>query len=315
MPRSSLYRRRNPGPPRARRPRPRPWRSLTEAERQEVLAILHSERFRDLPPEQVVATLLEGKVYLCSVRTMYRLLKQQGETTPRRRQRRHPEYQRPELMATAPNQTWTWDITLLRGPHRGIYYRLYVILDLFSRYVVGWLLARTENGKLAARALREACEREGVEQAQLTIHADRGTAATSKTVADMLDALGVSRSFSRPRVSDDNPYSESLFKHLKYCPTFPDRFASYEGARAFCHVFFPWYNDHHRHSGIAFFTPSAVHHGEVEQLAATRTVALNDAFSRHPERFVHGRPAPRMPPAVVYINPPLDPIANKIETH
>lgn len=268
--------------------------------------MLHSERFADLAPEQVHAILLDEGTYLCSVRTMYRLLAAQGETTPRRRQRRHPVYQRPELMADAPGQTWTWDITLLRGPHPGVYYRLYVILDLFSRYVVGWLLARTENGELAARALREACERHGVEPDQLTLHADRGAAATSKTVADTLAALGVRRSFSRPRVSDDNPFSESLFKHIKYCPTFPDRFASYADARAFCQRFFAWYNDHHHHRGIAFFTPSAVHHGKVEQLAALRNRALADAFSRYPERFVHGPPAPRMPPAVVYINPPRE---------
>ena len=315
MPRSTVYRRRIPKPPRAFGPRRRPARSLTQAQRQAVLDVLRSKRFIDLPPEQVFATLLEEKTYLCSVRTMYRLLRQQGETTPRRRQRQHPAYHRPELMADAPNQTWTWDITLLRGPHPGVYYRLYVILDLFSRYVVGWLLAHHENGKLAARVLREACEREGVEQAQLTIHADRGAAATSKTVADMLAALGVRRSFSRPRVSDDNPFSESLFKHAKYSPTFPNRFTAFNDARAFCQRFFPWYNDHHHHSGLAFFTPSAVHHGLVEQIAATRSLVLADAFSRHPERFVHGPPAPRMPPAVVYINPPLEPIASEIKAH
>ena len=310
MPRSTVYRRRAPRPPRPARTRRRPARALTEGQRQAVLDVLRSERFVDLPPEQVFAILLEEKTYLCSVRTMYRLLKQYGETTPRRRQRQHPPYHRPELMADAPNQTWTWDITLLRGPHRGVYYRLYVILDLFSRYVVGWLLAHHENGKLAARVLREACEREGIEQAQLTIHADRGTAATSSTVADMLAALGVRRSFS-----DDNPFSESLFKHVKYCPTFPARFAAFDRARAFCQRFFAWYNDHHHHSGLAFFTPSAVHHGNVEQLAAIRGSALADAFSRHPERFVHGPPAPRMPPAAVYINPPLEPLATTIDAH
>jgi putative transposase len=181
--------------------------------------------------------------------------------------------------------------------------------------VVGWLLAHRENGKLAARVLREACEREGIEQAQLTIHADRGTAATSNTVADMLAALGVRRSFSRPRVSDDNPFSESFFKHVKYCPTFPARFASYDDARAFCQRFFAWYNNHHHHSGLAFFTPSAVHHGNVEQLAATRGRVLADAYARHPERFVHGPPAPRMPPAAVYINPPQEPNATTIDAH
>ena len=197
-----MYRQRRPTPPRVPKKRPSPKRSLTQAQRQAILAEAHSERFADRSPEHIVYTLLEEGHYHCSARTLYRLLAHAGETTPRRRQRKHPPYRRPELMATKPNQTWTWDITLLRGPHRGIYYRLYVVLDLFSRYTVGWLLARTENGKLAARLLRETCEKEGIEQSQLIIHADRGTAATSKKVEDMLDTLGVSRSFSRPRVSD-----------------------------------------------------------------------------------------------------------------
>jgi len=201
VPRSSVYRQRRPTPPRVPKKRPSPKRSLTQAQRQAILAEAHSERFADRSPEHIVYTLLEEGHYHCSARTLYRLLAHAGETTPRRRQRKHPPYRRPELMATKPNQTWTSDITLLRGPHRGIYYRLYVVLDLFSRYTVGWLLARTENGKLAARLLRETCE-EGIEQSQLIIHADRGTAATSKKVEDMLDTLGVSRSFSRPRVSD-----------------------------------------------------------------------------------------------------------------
>ena len=218
-------------------------------------------------------------------------------------------------MATAPNQTWTWDITLLRGPHRGVYYRLYVVLDLFSRYVVGWLLARAENGKLAARLLRDAYEKQGVEPTQLIVHADRGTAATSKTVADMLGALGVSRSFSRPRVSDDNAFSESQFKHLKYSPNFPDRFACFADALAFLREFFPWYNDEHRHSGLAFFTPSAVHHGRVEQLAAVRNDALALAYTLHPERFVHGPPVTHLPPDAVYINPPEDITKTTAEVH
>lgn len=291
--------------------RPRPRRALTEAQRQEVLAAARSERFVDRSPEYIVTTLLEEGKYHCSIRTLYRLLAQVGETTPRRPQRKHPPYRRPELMATAPNQTWTWDITLLRGPHRGVYYRLYVVLDLFSRYVVGWLLARTENGKLAARLLRDACNKQGIEQSQLIVHADRGTAATSKTVADMLDTLGVSRSFSRPRVSDDNAFSESQFKHLKYSPHFPDRFASFVDALAFCREFFAWYNSEHRHSGLAFFTPSAVHHGQVEQLAAIRNDVLARAYTLTPERFVHGPPVTHLPPDAVYINPPEDVIKTK----
>lgn len=306
VPRSGVYRRRRPRPPRTPSRRPRPRRSLTEAQRQEVLAEARSERFMDRSPEHIVTTLLEEGKYYCSIRTLYRLLAKGGETTPRRRQRKHPPYRRPELMANAPNQTWTWDITLLRGPHRGSYYRLYVVLDLFSRYTVGWLLARTENGKLAARLLRDACEKEGIEQSQLIVHADRGTAAASQSVADMLSTLGVSRSFSRPRVSDDNPHSESFFKHLKYGPHFPDRFASFAEALAFCREFFAWYNHEHRHSGLAFFTPSAVHHGKVEQLATIRNDALAAAYALHPERFVHGPPSTRLPPEAVYINPPED---------
>jgi putative transposase len=310
-----VYRRRRPAPPRAPGKRPRPARALTEAQREAVLAEARSDRFVDRSPEYIVTTLLEEGKYYCSIRTLYRLLASCGETTPRRRQREHPPYHRPELMATAPNQTWTWDITLLRGPHRGVYYRLYVVLDLFSRYTVGWLLARTENGKLAARLLRDACTKQGIEQSQLIVHADRGAAATSKTVADMLDTLGVSRSFSRPRVSDDNAYSESQFKHLKYSPHFPDRFASFADALAFCREFFAWYNAEHRHSGLAFFTPSAVHHGLVEQLAAIRNDALARAYTLHPERFVHGPPVTHLPPDVVYINPPEDITQNKIEVH
>lgn len=315
MARSSVYRRRRPKVPRAPTKRPRPRRALTEAERQAVLAEARSERFADRSPEHIVTTLLEEKKYYCSIRTLYRLLAEHGETTPRRMQRTHPAYRRPELMATAPNQVWTWDITLLRGPQRGVYYRLYVILDLFSRYVVGWLLAHVENGELAARLLRDACEKQGIEQSQLTVHADRGTAATSKSVADMLGALGVSRSFSRPRISDDNPYSESLFKHYKYSPNFPDRFDSFADGLACCREFFPWYNDQHRHSGLAFFTPSAVHHGKVEQLAAIRNDALAQAYTLHPERFVHGPPVTPLPPDAVYINPPEDVSQSKIEVH
>jgi putative transposase len=280
-----------------------------------VLAVLHSERFLDKSPEHIHATLLDEGVYLCSVRTMYRLLRQRGESTPRRRQRQHPPYQRPELTASAPNQVWTWDITLLRGPHRGTYYRLYVILDLFSRFIVGWMLAHTESGKLAARVLRDACAKQGIDQADLTIHADRGAAATSKTVADLLGALGVRRSFSRPRVSDDNPHIEAHFKHLKYSPDFPSRFASFADAQAFCRQFFAWYNQEHHHSGLAFFTPSAVHHGQVDQLAARRNDALGAAYTHNPERFVHGLPASRLPPAAVYINPPENPIATTTTLH
>ena len=216
-----------------------------------MLAVIHNERFIDMSPEHIHATLLDEGVYLCSVRTMYRLLRQRGETMPRRRQRQHPPYQRPELTATAPNQVWTWDITLLRGPHRGIYYRLYVILDLFSRFVVGWMLAHTENGKLAARVLRDACDKQKIDQADLTIHADRGSSMKSKPVALLLADLGVTKTHSRPHTSDDNPFSEANFKTLKYRPGFPERFGAQEDARHHCADFFDWYNTDHHHSKTA----------------------------------------------------------------
>lgn len=270
-----------------------------------MLDLLHSERFIDRAPEAIVATLLEEGRWLCSARTMYRLLAEEGEVRERRRQRRHPEYKRPELLATAPNQVWSWDVTWLRGPVKGRYYYLYVLLDIYSRCVVGWTLARRENAEIAMRLVRETCRKQNIQPDQLTIHADRGAVPTAADLADLYRALGIERSHSRPHVSDDNPYSESQFKTVKYAPDYPDRFASYDDAHAYCDRFMDFYNHEHRHSGIAFMTPADVHYGRTDAVLAARTVALDAAYAAHPERFVHGRPTPQRPPEVVYINPPI----------
>ncbi len=301
FPRATWYRRQRP---KATARRLAPQRALVPAERQQVLDVLHSDRFVDTAPPAVHATLLDEGTWLCSVRTMYRLLAQHGEVRERRDQRRHPVYTKPELLAVRPNQVWTWDITKLRGPVAWTYYQLYVILDVYSRYVVAWLLADREWASLAEELIREACARENISRAQLTLHSDRGTAMTSKTVGQLLAELDVTRSFSRPHVSNDNPFSESQFKTLKYRPTFPRRFGSLEDARAFCRVFFPWYNTEHRHSGIAFMTPDDVHHGRAPEILAARQAALAVAYAAHPERFVSRPPvAPKLPDAV-WINPP-----------
>jgi putative transposase len=270
-----------------------------------VLDVLHSERFIDRAPEAIVAALLEEGCWLCSARTMYRLLAEEGEVRERRRQRRHPEYKRPELLATAPNQVWSWDVTWLRGPVKGRYYYLYVLLDIYSRCVVGWTLARRENAEIAMRLVRETCRKQDIQPDQLTIHADRGAVPTAAELADLYRALGIERSHSRPHVSDDNPYSEAHFKTVKYAPDYPDRFASYDDAHVYCVRFMDFYNHEHRHSGIAFLTPADVHYGRTDAVLAARTVALDAAYVAHPERFVHGPPTPQRPPEVVYINPPI----------
>lgn len=307
--RATFYRRRRPGAPepsRRREQRPPPPRALRPEERARVVEVLHSERFVDRAPAQVVATLLDEEQYLCSVRTMYRILEARGEVQERRRRLVHPVYQRPELVATAPNQVWSWDLTKLRGPAKWTYFHLYVLLDLFSRFVVGWMLARHESGALARRLLAESCERQGIEPGQLTIHADRGSAPASKTVAQLLADLGVERSHSRPHVSNDNPFSESQFATVKGHPAFPDRFASFEHAHDFCRHFFPWYNTEHRHSGIAYLTPEMVHTGRAPLVLAQRAKVLDAAYAEHPERFVRRPPKPPPLPEAVWINPPLE---------
>jgi putative transposase len=259
---------------------------LSEAERGEVLEMLHQERFMDKAPAAVYATLLDEGKYLCSMRTMYRILEAAGEVRERRDQLRHPHYSAPQLLATGPNQVWSWDITKLLGPVKWSYFYLFVILDIFSRYVVGWMIAHRESATLAERLIRETCEKQSIEPGQLTIHADRGSSMTSKPVALLLADLGITKTHSRPHVSDDNPYSESQFKTLKYRPEFPERFGSIEDTRAFCQRFFPWYNREHRHSGIGLLTPEIVHYGKAELATTARESVLAAAFSAHPERFV-----------------------------
>ncbi len=302
--RSTIQRRRRPpvlGPP---APRPEPPNKLSEAERQHILSVLRSEAFCDLAPAQVWARLLDDGIYLCSIRTMYRLLAAAGENRERRRQRTHPARKRPELIARAPNQVWSWDITKLAGPERGVYYELFVIIDIFSRYVVAWTVANAETGELAEAFIEAALDRQQIGRDQLTLHADRGPSMTSKPVAQLLVDLGVARSHSRPSVSNDNPYSEAQFKTLKYCPAFPARFGSIADARAFCERFFDHYNHVHRHSGIGLHTPASVHYGTATEIRDQRAATLNAAYAANPARFRHRPPTPPKLPSVAWINEP-----------
>ena len=267
-------------------------------------AVLDSERFCDTAPAEVVATLLDEGVYLASERTMYRILAQAGQTGERRNQLTHPRPARPELLATRPNELWSWDITKLLGPVSWTYFYLYVILDVFSRYVVGWTVAHAEQAALAERLLAETTAKQQILPGALTVHADRGSSMTSKPVAFLLADLGVTKTHSRPHISNDNPYSESQFKTLKYRPGFPDRFGSIQDARGFCQRFFGWYNRAHRHAGIAMMTPEAVHYGYADKLHQARAAVLAAAYSTHPERFVRRPPAPKPLPTAVWINPP-----------
>ena len=302
VPRASLYRSMQPAP--SRRVRPTPEWALTAAERQTVLDHLQSERFADKAPAEVYATLIDEGIFLCSIRTMHRILAQNGELKERRNQLRHPQYKKPELLATGPNQVWTWDITKLLGPAKWTYFHLYVILDIFSRYVVGWMVAPRETAELARRLIADTCEKQGIVPETLTIHADRGTSMTSKPVALLMADLGVTKTHSRPHVSDDNPYSESQFKTLKYMPEFPERFGSIEDSRAFGQKFFPWYNHDHHHSGIALLTPEMLHYGMAGEVIELRQQVLDQAYARNPERFVHARPKHPPLPTAVWINPP-----------
>lgn len=281
-------------------------RALSDVERQRTLAELHSPRFVDLAPAEVYATLLDEGTYLCSERTMYRLLDGNSGTRDRRDQVHHPKYAAPELLATKPNEVWSWDITKLLGPAKWTYYYLYVILDVFSRYVVGWMVADGESAVLAEKLIAETCRRQSIEPGQLTLHADRGSSMKSKPVAFLLADLGITKTHSRPHVSDDNPFSEAQFKTLKYRPDFPERFASREQARAHCAPFFEWYNDKHHHTGLALLTPHDVHHGLATERLSRRASVLTGAYAAHPERFVRRPPQPPALPPAVYINPPKE---------
>jgi putative transposase len=281
-------------------------RALAAAERQAILGALHSERFADLAPDEVWATLLDEGTYLGSVSTYYRVLREAGETRERRRQAIHPAKVKPELVATGPNQVYSWDITKLHGPAKWTYYHLYVILDIYSRYAVGWMVASRESAALAEKLIAATCAKQGIARGQLSLHADRGTSMTSKPVALLLADLGVTQSHSRPHVSNDNPYSEAQFKTLKYRPVFPARFPSLESARAHCQEFFHWYNDEHRHGGLGLHTAADVHHGQAEAVRAGRAQVLNAAYLAHPERFVSKPPAPPGLPGTSWINPPQE---------
>ena len=319
--RASFYRQRPMlGPPASPVPelallseRPAPARSLSAVERATVLAVLHEERFQDRSPAAVQATLLDEGHYLCSSRTMYRILEQEGESHERRDQRVHPAYYRPELLATAPNQLWSWDITKLLGPAKWTYFYLYVILDVFSRYVAGWMVAPREGAELAKQFIEEAIGKHRVPSGQLTIHADRGKVMTSKPVAFLMADLGVTKTHSRPYVSDDNPYSESQFRTMKYRPEFPERFGCIQDSRAFCQQFFQWYNQQHRHSGIGLLTPAMVHFGEAPAVLARRQLVLDAAYQAHPDRFVRRPPKPLPLPEAVWINRPAPDAKTKKE--
>jgi putative transposase len=301
--RATFYRRKRPTPGH-QQPRPTPARALNSEERERVVEVLGSERFVDRSPAEVFATLLDEEKYLCSERTMYRVLAASQPVRERRNQLQHPQYTKPELMATAPNQVWSWDITKLLGPKKWTYYYLYVLLDIFSRYVVGWMVADRENSALAGRLIEETCIKQGVEPDMLTMHSDRGSPMTSKCTAQLYADLGVTRSLSRPQVSDDNPFSEAQFKTLKYHPGFPGRFLGIDHATSHCRSFFPWYNTEHRHGGISMLTPYDVHYGQAEAVLAKRQLTLEAAWTAHPERFVHGIPKSRPLPEAVWINPP-----------
>lgn len=300
--RATLYRNtRPPAPPRVTQ-RARSPRRLDDAERDAILGVLHSAEFVDQPPHEVFATLLSRGVYLASIRTMYRVLAERGETQERRNQRRPQVHAKPSLTATAPNQVWTWDITKLATSQVGVFLQLYVIIDLFSRFVVGWMVATKECKHLAAQLFAETIARHGIEPG-LTVHADRGSAMKSDTLAQLLATLGAQRSFSRPHVSDDNPFSEAQFKTLKYQPDYPGRFEGVLNARGWLEPFFGWHNDMHHHSSLALFTPADVFFGRVEQVRAVRQAALDEHYAEHPERFPRGAPLVRLPPKEVSINP------------
>ena len=309
---ATIYRRRHPPERRPSQPRPQPARALSLTEREGVLQVLHLERFVDSSPAQVWATLLDEGRYLCSQRTMYRLLAEHGEVRERRDQLTHPGYTKPELLAERPNEVWSWDITKLLGPAKWTYYYLYVILDVFSRYVVGWTIQYRESASVAEQLIAQAVAQQHIAPGQLTVHADRGSSMTSKPVAFLLADLGVTKTHSRPYTSTDNPYSEAQFKTLKYRPGFPDRFSSIVHARDFGRPFFAWYNHVHRHSGIGLMTPAAVHYGRAQALHAERARVLAAAHAANPERFIRGAPQPPRLPTAAWINQPATPEADAV---
>jgi putative transposase len=302
VPRSQVYRARQPqGEPKAR---PKPSRALTEAEQVHIRDVLNSDRFQDCAPRQVYATLLDEQCYLCHWRTMYRILAAHQEVRERRSQRRQPTYIKPELLATGPNQVWSWDITQLKSLAKWQPFYLYVIIDIFSRYVVGWLIADREAGELAQKLIAESCAKHNIQPEQLTLHSDRGSPMKSEPVVQLLYDLGIEKSLSRPHVSDDNPFSEAQFKTLKYRPDYPGRFATIDQARQWARAVFTWYNQQHYHSALGLLTPASLHFGQAETIVAGRQQVLKAAYEAHPDRFVKGSPLVHQPPKEVWINPP-----------
>jgi len=304
IPRASFYRFHAPKNPVKKQPSISHI-SLSDYEQQTVLDLLHSKKYQDKAPYQVYASLLDDGIYHCSIRTMYRLLeKEHGSIKKRRRQVSRPHYKKPELLATAPNQVWSWDITKLKSITKWTYFYLYVIIDIFSRYVVGWMVAHREKTALAKRLIKETCQKQRIKPDQLGLHADRGSSMKSKGVAHLLVDLGVTKTHSRPHVSNDNPYSEAQFKTLKYCPKFPDRFGGIEDARMFCQDFFGYYNKEHRHSGIGLVTPEQLHYGLAQEVYDQRSTILKNAFEKNPERFKGKIPHPPILPEAAWINKP-----------
>ena len=304
VPRSTLYRARHPRP--APKARPTPPHALSEAERADVRDVLNSERFMDLPPRQVYATLLDEGCYMASVSTMYRVLRDHDEVRERRAVRRHPVYTKPELLAIQPNQVWSWDITVMRGPRKWQHFALYTVLDIFSRYVVGWMIAEAQTSDLARQLVAQSARQQGIAPGQLTLHSDNGTPMKGRPLVALLDELGIDRSHSRPHTSDDNPFSEAQFKTMKYRPDYPDRFADIQAARAWARPFFQWYNHQHYHTGLNLMTPASVHYGLADTVREQRQATLAIAYAANPRRFAAGLPVVKGAPEAVWINPPTE---------
>ena len=304
VPRSQVYRERQEPGPSEPKVRITPEQALSNEERVAVRETLNSERFMDKAPRQVYATLLDEGSYLCHWRTMYRVLAAHDEVRERRHLRRHPAYKKPELLATAPNQVWSWDITALRGPHKWEHYRLYTVLDIFSRYVVGWMIAEEESSDLARQLIDETAQKYGIQPDQLTLHADNGAPMKGKPLSQLLMDLGITKSHSRPHTSDDNPFSEAQFKTMKYHSTYPSCFESIDAARDWARTFFSSYNEHHYHSGLNLLTPASVHFGQAPVIQQQRQEVMTRAFAAHPDRFRHGIPFVKGNPDKVFINPP-----------
>jgi putative transposase len=302
VPRSRLYPRQAAEPA----PRPTPAHALSSAERTAVRSVLNSESFMDQAPRQIYATLLDEGTYLCHWRTMYRILHDFSEVQERRNQRKHPVYQKPELLAVRPNEVWSWDITKLRGPAKWTHFALYTVIDIFSRFIVGWMIAERESAQLARQLVATAASIQGIQPEQLTLHADNGKPMKAKTLALLLSDLGVEKSHSRPYVSDDNPFSEAHFKTLKYHPTYPERFGCVQDARAWARPFFDWYNYQHYHSGLNLLTPASVHYGQADDIRQQRQTVLDAAYAQFPQRFVRGEPIVKGAPDAVWINPPIE---------